>query len=69
MILIVLGSSNNEAQRVFSGSFGSANILRQRKWEASRPNVPFGRGGQRANQPPVSDALFLREEDIGAVTT
>jgi hypothetical protein len=38
----------------FCGSFGSANILRQRKWEA-----------QRANQPPVSDELFLREEDIG----
>ncbi|RDK83534.1 hypothetical protein C8D94_10771 [Marinirhabdus gelatinilytica] len=28
--------------------------MRQRKWEA-----------QRANQPPVSDELFLREEDIG----
>tara|TARA_R100000935_G_scaffold56239_5_gene87442 strand:- start:1001 stop:1201 length:201 start_codon:yes stop_codon:yes gene_type:complete len=31
----------------FSGSFGSANILRQRKWEAQRANQP------RAVAPPL----------------
>jgi len=34
-------------RRVFSGSFGSANILRQRKWEAQRANQP------RAVAPPL----------------
>jgi len=28
-------------RRVLSGSFGSANILRQRKWEAQRANQPW----------------------------
>tara|TARA_R100000935_G_scaffold58041_2_gene93661 strand:- start:656 stop:880 length:225 start_codon:yes stop_codon:yes gene_type:complete len=28
-------------RRGFSGSFGSANILRQRKWEAQRANQPW----------------------------
>tara|TARA_R100000935_G_scaffold15037_2_gene29865 strand:- start:1850 stop:2020 length:171 start_codon:yes stop_codon:yes gene_type:complete len=28
-------------RRVFSGSIGSANILRQRKWEAQRANQPW----------------------------
>jgi len=31
-------------RRVFSGSIGSANILRQRKWEAQRANQPWGSG-------------------------
>ena len=43
--------------RVLSGSFESVNIMRQRKWQA-----------QRANQPPGSDELFLREEDTSAAT-
>jgi len=28
-------------RRVLSGSIGSANILRQRKWEAQRANQPW----------------------------
>tara|TARA_R100000935_G_scaffold21876_6_gene40574 strand:+ start:800 stop:958 length:159 start_codon:yes stop_codon:yes gene_type:complete len=30
--------------RVLSGNIGSANILRQRKWEAQRANQPWGSG-------------------------
>jgi hypothetical protein len=36
-------------RRVLSGSIGSANILRQRKWEAQRANQPW------AVAPPLRD--------------
>ena len=38
-------------RRVLSGSLGSANILRQRKWEAQRANQPWAVAPPLRNYP------------------
>jgi len=38
-------------RRVLSGSIGSANILRQRKWEAQRANQPWAVAPPLRNYP------------------
>jgi hypothetical protein len=38
-------------RRVLSGSIGSANILRQRKWEAQRANQPWAVAPQLRTYP------------------
>jgi hypothetical protein len=48
-------------RRVLGGSFGSANILRQRKWEAQRANQPWAVAPLLRNYQPYQIFYKVRE--------